>query len=60
MDLKSGHDFGGASEPGGVLVHIAKLAGRDGVVQRGTHENETDLGKAGSLSDGHKGFAPDV
>ena len=24
LELKSGHDFGGASEPGGVLVHIAK------------------------------------
>jgi len=60
MDLKSRHDFEGASEPAGVLVHIATIVERDGVVQREIHENEADLEKAESLSHGHKSFVPDV
>jgi len=60
MDLKSGHDFGDASEPGVVLVHIATIVGRDGVVQSETHENETDLEKDQSSSHGRRSFVPKV
>jgi hypothetical protein len=60
MDRKSRHDFGDASEPSGVLVHIATIVERDGVAQRETHEDETDLEKAESLSHGHKSFVPRV
>jgi len=60
VDLKSWHDSGGASETGGVLMHITKIAERDSAVQRETHENETDLEKTESLSHGHKSFVPEV
>jgi len=60
INLKRGHDFGGASERGGVLVHISKIVERDDVVQRETRGNETDLEKGESLSHKQKSFMPEV